>query len=151
MSTAHRPPLLMILCILSYIGNGFGVLSAMLGFLAARMFAHVSDDPESMEQMEELMESYGEVGTMMMANMNAVMEHLPMLSAVKLVLCVAAILGITQMYRMRKRGFLIYTTALTLEIIVPPMIAGALAMNWFGGLFSILFILAYASQLRYMR
>lgn len=66
-----------------------------------------------------------------------------------------SLLGVYYMYRLRRRGFTIYSIAQLGLAVSSVLMGGMITMAWvYGGasfFISLVFILLYASQLKYMR
>ena len=89
-----------------------------------------------------------------MASLQATFVHAKEIAVVSLVLSVISLLGAILMFQLRRLGFYLYTAAQILALFVLPYFAGfsmyVLLVMFFSGLISLLFIILYAVNLKYM-
>ena len=89
-----------------------------------------------------------------MASLQATFVHAREIAVVSLVLSVISLLGAILMFQLRRIGFYFYTAAQILALFVLPYFAGfsmyVLIVMFFSGLISLLFIILYAVNLKYM-
>lgn len=150
----QRPGLLTALCILTFIGSGFGVLNNLFGmimspiknFLDPEFFENVLDNVHD-EYARKFVEQALEIG-------QKAIEHIFEISLAQFVLYVASLTGAILMFQLKKTGFYIYSTAQVLLLFVAPAFIGFnLFVNigmMFGSVFTILFIALYAINLKKM-
>lgn len=93
MGDSARPQVLTVLCILSFIGSGLGVLGGILGLVGSSMLAGLPG-----------MQAPGTGGMAM--------------TAVSLVLSAASFFGVWQMWNLKKQGFMIYSVANLAALVV---------------------------------
>ncbi len=143
--TAKRPTFLTVLCILSFIAAGIGVVASILGYVgmqaAENMGMSLSNSMEGMEGMQSMPG---------MEDAMSMMTHAKTLLIVGIVVTLIALYGVIQMWKQKKMGFYIYTGAQLLGIIVPIVIAGMAAFSTMGVLFSVAFIVMYGLNLKHM-
>ena len=89
-----------------------------------------------------------------MASLQATFVHAREIAVVSLVLSVISLPGAILMFQLRRLGFYLYTAAQILALFVLPYFAGFSMyvgmVMFFSGLISLLFIILYAVNLKYM-
>ena len=131
-----RPPFLTVLCVLTFIGSGFGVLGNLLYVFIAKDLANYPS-PFSNPMFDEMLIKMSEVE--------------PWKYAILALLSLSSIIGAVFMLYMKKQGFHIYTAAQILNLFLTPL----LMLNIFNpGLWAIfttlLFIGLYATHYKKM-
>jgi len=119
-----RPSFLSVLCVLTFIGSGLGVLGGLLMTLG--MGAMLSSIP-GMEAALGGGTAYFAIGT---------------------VLAAASLYGAIQMWKLQKIGFFIYAGASAVGIIAPLLFG--LPFSTMGLIFPILFIILYYLNVKHM-
>ena len=155
-----RPTFLTVLCILTFIGSGWGVLSQLFSLLFTNL-VDVSAQTEQLNTMMDNMESGA--GTSFLSGilsssqevMQATMMHAKSIAVISLVLSLLSLCGAILMFSLRRIGFYIYTVAQLLLLFVVPYFAGFSMIVVMGMLFSavftVVFIILYALNLKAMR
>jgi hypothetical protein len=150
----QRPGLLTVLCILTFIGSGFGVLNNVMGmimspiknFLNPEFFEMVLEEVQD-EPARQFVEQALEIG-------QKAIEHIFEISLAQFLLYAASLTGAILMFQLKKTGFYIYATAQVLLLFVPAIFLGFnLFVNigiLFSSVFTILFIALYAINLKKM-
>lgn len=132
-STKKRPALLTVLCILSFIGSGLGVLIWLLFTIGISSFlGFMGNIPGFSEAMAG---SGAETG-------KAIMLLLVVLNA-------GTLAGAIMMWQLKKLGFWIYSGAFVLGFIVPLILMDQ-KFGIFGFIIMALFITLYALNLKHM-
>ena len=124
-----RPTFLTVLCILTFIGSGWGVLSQLFSLLFTNL-VDVSAQTEQLNTMMDNMESGA--GTSFLSGilsssqevMQATMMHAKSIAVISLVLSLLSLCGAILMFSLRRIGFYIYTVAQLLLLFVVPYFAG---------------------------
>lgn len=155
-----RPTLLTVLCILTFIGSGWGILSHLFSLLTAGMV----DSSIQMEQYTNMMDSMGgDSGSSFLSGlMSSSMEILQatalyakQIAISGLVLSVISLLGSIFMYRLQRIGFYLYVAAQIVMLFVLPVFAGfswlAISSMLFSGVVTAVFIILYGINLKYLR
>lgn len=154
-----RPTFLTVLCILTFIGSGWGVLSQLFSLLFTNL-VDVSAQTEQLNTMMDNMESGA--GTSFLSGilsssqevMQATMMHAKSIAVISLVLSLLSLCGAILMFSLRRIGFYIYTVAQLLLLFVVPYFAGfsmIVVMGMlFSALFTVVFIILYALNLKAM-
>ena len=151
---------LTVLCSLTFIGSGWGVLSQLFSLLFTNL-VDVSAQTEQLNTMMDNMESGA--GTSFLSGilsssqevMQATMMHAKSIAVISLVLSLLSLCGAILMFSLRRIGFYIYTVAQLLLLFVVPYFAGfsmIVVMGMlFSALFTVVFIILYALNLKAMR
>lgn len=154
-----RPTFLLVICILTFIGSGWSVLSNLFSIFTSGMM----DSSLQMEQYSNMMGNIeGSASSSFLAGfLNSSMEvlqataaHAREIAVMQLVLSVISLLGAIMMFQLRRFGFFLYTAAQILALFVLPYFAGfstlvVIGMLW-SAFISLIFIILYAVNLRYM-
>lgn len=150
----QRPGLLTALCILTFIGSGFGVLNNIFGMIMSPIKNFL--DPAFFERiLEEVHDDFARKIVEQVIEMGQkAIENIFEISLTQFILYAASITGAILMFQLKKTGFYIYTTAQILLLFVAPAFIGFnLFVNMgimFGSVFTILFIVLYAINLKKM-
>ena len=149
-----RPILLTVLCVLTFIGSGFGLFGNLIAMFFAPFtdlfepsmlddaFNHLGNNPGDMIAKEAL-----DLAVLAIENFFAIVLS-------KFVLFALSLTGAILMFQMKKIGFYLYIAAQVGFLCVGPIFLG-----WnifvstgilFSGFFSILFIALYAINLKHM-
>ena len=155
----QRPTFLLVLCILTFIGSGWGTLSNLFSVFTAGLtnssmqMEHYSSMLNGMDQgagsamLSDILSST-------MASLQATFVHAKEIAVINLVLSVISLLGAILMFQLRRIGFYFYTAQI-LMLFVLPYFAGfnfmVLAGMLFSAIFAVIFIVMYALNLKYMR
>ncbi|MDF2438569.1 MAG: hypothetical protein K0Q95_2945 [Bacteroidota bacterium] len=148
---AKRPQFLNVLCILSFIGTGIGIIMGVyhLATAGASQEAIAALDSMGGEDMAAIpgMES-------MMDGAIAAAKYAYVLAALEIVCNLLCLFGVLQMWKLKKMGFYIYLVAQLIAIVAPLILVGG---GLFGGLmlvmaiFPIAFIVMYGLNLKHMQ
>lgn len=157
-TTSKRPTLLTVICILSFIMGAWGIFSGIQTM--------TQDQTEVLEQarvaMEQARADLGEqaeglAGRMMDSAMELAersAENARSLGLSNIILSLLSLFGVWQMWNLRKSGFWIYVLAGIAGLVLPVIFLGggmmALTTVGIGGFFTLLFIVLYAVNLKYM-
>lgn len=145
--TMSRPQSLTVLCVLSFIGNGFGIITGLIGILGANaMFEFmqnmVSDSnlyELSAKQTEEL-----EYAVEMIAKFGS--SIFVILFSIYLAYCLISFFGVLKMWNLKVAGFWIYA--------IPNGIMSLLYFmsgNWLFAIIGVVFIVLFANHRKFMR
>jgi len=121
-TTNQRPTFLTVLCILTFIGSGLGVLFSLLGVLGVGATG-------------SFLSSY--TGTTVSASSGMLKPILILLFSA------ASIYGALMMWNLKRIGFYIYVAAQILIV--------AFGFTWVGLFFSVLFIFLYGLNLKHLQ
>lgn len=155
----RRPNFLMVICILTFIGSGWSVLSGLFSlFTAGAMNSsfHMEHYSSMMNELgsEDMPVFFNSMLTSSMETLRVRMEHARELTVISLVLSVISLLGAILMFQLKRLGFYFYTAAQILALFPLAYFAGftfAVVLGiFFSGIVSLIFIVLYALNLRYM-
>lgn len=155
----QRPTFLMVLCILTFIYSGWGVLSNLFSLFTANLMSGAVDI-EQYSSMVGNMEEQG-ISSFLSGFMNSSIEvlqatimHAREIAVMQLILSVVSLVGAILMFQLKRLGFYFYTAAQILMLFVMPYFAGftivVIMAIAFGAIFNILFIILYALNLKSM-
>ncbi len=150
----QRPGLLTALCILTFIGSGFGILNNIFGMIMSPIkdlfgpeFFETALDNVHDDFARKFVEQAFEIA-------KKAIEHIFEISLTQFLLYAASLTGAILMFQLKKNGFYIYSAAQVLLLFVAPAFIGFnLFVNigiLFGSVFTILFIALYAINLKKM-
>ena len=148
------PEMLNVLTILTFIGSGIGILTNLYYLAAAKKIYDASmanqEKIESAPAIIRNMQGPDPIGVIQRTFDNRI--PIGILGIVATVLC---IVGAVQMRKLKRTGFYIYTIGEVLPIIVTYIFIGTAALTGLRLIFSLVFILLfvvlYASQLKYLK
>ena len=154
METNERPTFLTILCILSFIGIGLGFLSNLFSLATAPSEEMIIMQQEQLESLgDDLAEESG-LGswfTDILFSAGDMLEHTKTLALVGLVALLICLFGVLEMWKLRKRGYFIYSIGNLISPIATISLGG-----WLSGIgisyfvFPVLFIVLYGLNLKHM-
>ena len=130
---AKRPELLTVLCILTFIGSGLGVLS---NFFVSTSYSSV----------QELAAS----GVLKFPGMDIFLSIDQSYFVTGFILFSVSLFGAYKMWKLKKIGFHFYTIAQILLLIVPYMYISNNGFPYFGFIISATFVILYGKNLKYM-
>ena len=142
--TPKRTPILWILGIITMLNSAFSAIAYLCWAFASDYMLKSMETVKTMglfpaEQTEQILELYTSINSW---------QYL-LLAAVQVMLFIGAFLMLA---KLNKAGFHVYTIGKILEFCVMNfVIGGIVAMNFSGILMSILWVLMYATQLRFMQ
>ena len=125
----QRPTFLLVLCILTFIGSGWGTLSNLFSVFTAGL----TDSSMQMEHYSSMLNGMDQGGdsavlsdilSSTMASLQATFVHAKEIAVINLVLSVISLLGAILMFQLRRIGFYFYTAAQILMLFVLPYFAG---------------------------
>ncbi len=147
MVPATLPKFLKVLCILTFIGVGLGLVGGLYSLVKA---PYAMEEYEKMIEMTgDMSESGGFMGMMMsMAYENAI-NALP-LACANVGSNLFCLFGVLMMWKMRKVGFYAYTCGQIIAVVVPTVLMGFSGFMAIGALFPLAFIIMYALNLKHM-
>lgn len=148
------PSMLNVLTILTFIGNGLGVIGSFYSYgTAASNYDRMVQLQDKMDQVPGVLKSMmgpDPVGTARRTLDN----RLPIL-LLTLVGCVLCFYGALMMRKLKKTGFSIYIIGDVVPYVALFLFIGTGAVSGFGALFGIvitlLFVILYGTQLKYMK
>jgi hypothetical protein len=156
-----RPTFLTVLCILTFVGSGFGLINGVYQYLTAEKAATelAIQKKESAEQIRKSGKS--DAGTRFAGRMVASVTDLSasdlrkggLLAILAAVICIT---GAFMMWKLRKGGYYVYILGIILGIISPFIVFGssnlaAVLGSTMVGFIGIVFIILYGVNVKHMR
>lgn len=153
-----RPTFLTVLCILTFIGSGFGLIGGIMNYALAPVAGEMTS--EMMEQMddelatEDINDNAASFIENIMSSSIQMAEHASELALISVLGALLSLTGAILMFRLDKKGFYLYAGAQALIVFAPVIFTGinfvsgmSMAM---GGFFAALFIVMYGVNLKNM-
>lgn len=158
-TTTERPTFLTVLCVLTFIGSGFALLSGIYNYAMAPMAAEMTE--EALQKAEDQL-AYQEMNegtaTMLEETFSASLEMVEHASTLALISILGALLSLTGaflMFRLKRNGYYLYTLAQLLLILAPMALVGfnfvTGASAIITGVFALLFIVLYGVNLKHLK
>lgn len=128
---AARPIMLTVVCILSFIGSGWGIFDKILDYSGAN-FATANQEviedemDEAMDELEDVDAPEGFVN-FMEGFMGSVQESLEPSTIKKnaigvLISCIITLTGAIMMFRLNKKGYYLYLTGIVIYVLTPALV-----------------------------
>ena len=145
------PDMINVLTILTFVGCGFGVIGSLWTFSKAKS-TYDTLSSANLDQLPDFVKKLSG-GDILESARKAYEMRVPIL-LMGLISCALCIAGAVQMRKLKKTGFTIYTIGELLPIIFSVILLGSSATG-LGSIFSyaiaILFVVLYATQLKYLK
>ncbi len=138
---AKRPVFLTVLCILSFIAAGLGILGYITLIGAMGMVATVASGMEGMEGMEGLSSAISSGPSAGMTWAYIIVGFLT---------TIVALFGVIKMWKLNKSGFMLYVGATVVSIIMSVVYSGFGAAI-FGIVISAAFIVMYGLNMKHLK
>lgn len=144
---AKLPKFLKVLCILTFIGAGLGLVGGLYNLMKA---------PYALEEYERSIEMMGGapeggfLGSMMEMAHEGAINALP-LACGNIGANLFCLFGALMMWKMRKTGFYAYAVGQVIGIAIPAIFMTFGAMMIVGSIFPIAFIIMYALNLKHLK
>ena len=149
-----RPVLLTVLCVLTFIGSGFGVFGNLMAMFASpfleflqpsifeEAFSHLGNNPG-----DQFIKQALDMGVLALDNFLGI-------TLSKFIFYALSLVGAIMMFQMKKIGFYLYIVAQVGFLFIGPVFLGwnlfvSIALL-FSAFFSIIFIALYAIHLKHM-
>lgn len=145
------PEMINVLTILTFIGCGFGILGGFWSFIKAKA-NYDSLSSVNLDQVPDFVKKLSG-GDIVEAARKAYELRVPIL-LLGLLGCGLCLAGAIQMRKLKKSGFTLYTIGEVLPIIVSVVLMGSSASGLgaiIGYCIAILFVVLYATQLKYLK
>jgi type III secretory pathway component EscR len=151
-----RPTFLTVLCILTFIGSGWGVYKGFSGYFTADMSAQIVSQAQDKinDQMADNTQPAFLKNMMggMFSSMSA--DNIRKSSIISLVSCLLTLIGAVMMWQLRKAGFYLYIAGILISVVMPiALFGGGLIGLMAGGIsafIGIIFIILYGVNMKYM-
>ncbi len=163
MDTQIRPTFLTVLCILTFIGSGWTVISNTIGFATGSVYVQADTDllQETRDQMEDDLEDEMEeeeaektLGLMdsIFGQVESIAKYKVELSINSLILGLVCLVGAVLMFRMQAKGYYLYAFGCALQVIVPILVAGFVPLLFYPtAIINGIFLVLYGTQLKHLR
>jgi hypothetical protein len=156
----RRPDFLLVLCILTFLGSGFGLLSACTNYISADVLTELGQDALNQSRQEagkELSGGEKRLVEKVINNASALLDPVKLkqnylFSFISNLLTMG---GGILMFRLRKAGFWLYIAGTVVLVATPAIIFGvgnllSLGMTMGSGIVGILFIVLYSLNLKHL-
>jgi hypothetical protein len=149
-----RPSMLNVLTILTFISNGLGFISAFYSYFSAPSnYDKVVQAQDKMDQMPDIVKNM--MGPDPVGNARKMLDNRLPIMLLTLVGALLCFYGALQMRKLKKTGFTIYILGDIVPFLGLFVFIGASMLTGFTGIFGILitlvFVILYATQLKYMK
>lgn len=151
----QRPTFLTVLCILTFIGSGWGLFS--------NFFAYQNAEEQSVKMHQSINQNKGdkkgdEISTKLMEGLETTFtpENIRKGAIGAMASAVFCLLGAFMMWKLKRTGYYVYILGALVGIVVPFLIFGteniiAISMSVITGFFGLLFIVLYGLNLKSLR
>lgn len=156
-----RPTFLTVLCILTFIGSGWAVISNTMAYFAANsqsaMISTIKESAQSDIQKSATTDASQKLADQMVSNLSVLSpENIKKSALGGIVAAVLCLIGAFMMWGLKKTGFYTYVLGTLVGVVAPIVIYGA--GNIFGLLstvgiafLGIIFVVLYGLNLKHMR
>ena len=159
-SKPARPVFLTVLCILTFIGSGWGIISGISSYLTANTAASVAQ--AAMEDAKEELENEGKAGSRLAEKMLSGTSEMLQPANIKksalfsIVASVFTLLGAVLMFGLKKTGFYSYLLGTAIGIVGPFIAFGGanfltVITTSAVGFIGILFVILYGLNVKHLR
>ena len=155
LSAELRPTLLTVLCVLTFIGSGWGVFGGIRSYASADMSAAMVN--QTLDQTKDRISDQPNSGfaSKILNSVSAGMSptNIRKSAIVNVVSCLFTLLGGILMWQLRKVGFYSYVVGTIIGAVTPLLILGgvvAWATSGWVGFIGLIFIILYGVNLNYM-
>ncbi len=155
--TKIRPTFLTVLCILTFIGSGFGLISNSMGYFQADKTAAEMVTAKN-EMAKDLSGKDGKFQNQMMDSLSSAFtpDNLRKSALGGLATSILCLIGAVMMWQLKRTGYYIYIVGALIGMAIPFLIFGtgnifAIGMSVFTGFFGLLFIVLYGLNLKSLR
>ena len=156
----QRPTFLTVLCILTFIGSGYGIINSVFTYVKADSLSAMITDVnkeinDDLKKKDKTSEEAGFVGNVFNSMSRFSSPEILRKSAVMtLVVSIFCLIGALLMWRLRKTGFYLYTLGTIIGVVAPFYLFGNNFMTNFSagmqGFIGVLFVIFYAMNLKSM-
>ena len=161
---ASRPSFLTWLCILTFIGSGWTILSSAYTYVSANKYANILSEQKNIRTDSTYVDSsranhngQNAFAKKMKTSFSKILDkdNLRKDSIGKLIASLLTLAGALFMWNLKRYGFYIYIAGVIISIIIPFYLYGndliAVGATSFGNIFGLVFIALYALNLKSMR
>ncbi|MBS1596372.1 MAG: hypothetical protein JST90_18815 [Bacteroidetes bacterium] len=151
---ARRSTFLTVICILSFLGGGWGILGAAYGYVTAENKA--AENHQALEKMEDQMGDKEPSGFMKfaMSGLSMSADDIRRGDIVSIISSIFTLAGAVLMFTLRKNGFYIYIAGIVISIIGPLLLFGSGGLGLIGAIAGAIiggaFVAMYGANIKYM-
>ena len=159
-SPKKRPDFLTVICILTFIGSGFGIINNVTNYLNADVLTEMGKQAIDQNREKVDSESSGEgkkLADQMMSGASAMMDTKKLKQNYLLTVLsnIMTLAGALLMFRLRKSGYWLYVAGIVVLVATPLVIFGtenllSMSITMLFAAIGILFIILYSLQLRHL-
>jgi len=159
-SQKKRPDFLTVICILTFIGSGFGIINNVTNYLNADVLTEMGKQAIDQNREKVDSESSGEgkkLADQMMSGASAMMDKKKLKQNYLLTVLsnIMTLAGALLMFRLRKSGYWLYVAGIVVLVATPLVIFGtgnllSMSITMLFAAIGILFIILYSLQLRHL-
>jgi len=151
-SREERPMFLTVLCILSFIGNGLGIMQGVIGLLMASIWG----------QMFKAIKRNGvnNIGKAQV-EINQILNSITWFSLMFIIAAVLCLFGTILMWKLKKSGFILYVLGQCLPVLGTfflfefmfngPAVGFGILISIFSAIFPICFVIMYGLNLKHLK
>jgi hypothetical protein len=152
---ALRPTFLIVLCILTFIGSGWGLYGGISSYFMADTTSALTNQvlDNAKDQIDNQPNS--SFASKLLGSVSSALspENLRKSSAIKAISCLFTLFGAIMMWQLRKIGFYSYIAGIAIAVLAPPLLIGGV-VGWIasGGtaFIGLIFIILYGVNLKYL-
>lgn len=150
-----RPTLLTVICILSFLFGAYSLVTGVIG-----SFHETTDEDRALveQKMAEAQQQAPGMEAMMdsmTTGLNNTLEHSKQINMGGALAAIISLFGVWMMWNLRKTGFWLYLIGVIIGLVVPLYYIGGNIVGFgyvgFFGFISLIFVILYAVNLKYMR
>ena len=159
-SPKKRPDFLTVICILTFIGSGFGIINNVTNYLNADVLTEMGKQAIDQNREKVDSESSGEgkkLADQMMSGASAMMDKKKLKQNYLLTVLsnIMTLAGALLMFRLRKSGYWLYVAGIVVLVATPVVIFGtgnllSMSITMLFAAIGILFIILYSLQLKHL-
>ena len=159
-SPKKRPDFLTVICILTFIGSGFGIINNVTNYLNADVLTEIGKQAIDQNREKVDSESSGEgkkLADQMMSGASAMMDKKKLKQNYLLTVLsnIMTLAGALLMFRLRKSGYWLYVAGIVVLVATPLVIFGtgnllSMSITMLFAVIGILFIILYSLQLKHL-
>lgn len=152
-----RSTFLTVLCILSFLGSGYGIFSGILAFGTADKFTNQAQQQMKKSEQEIKKKPSNDFSDKMLKDVNVFFDakKIQQNSIASIACNLITLLGAFLMFKMNRKGFVVYVLGTVAGVVAPLLIFGNNSLAGFlayiPGFFGLVFIAMYAFQLKDMK
>ena len=142
-----RPQFLTVLCILTYIGVGIGIIGSIVGWWGMHIMESMMNGSTPMPEGTDLSSMPG------MEEAMSKMKYMNVNLSAGIIGCLICLIGALQMWRLKKMGFYIYLLGEVTPMIVSVAVMGSAAVEgWaiLSAIIPVIFIVLYTLNLKHL-